>query len=141
MTSGGRQRQPIIGVVEPFTGQVHAEFIDRLQAPQFQTFLEGVIALYPGSRKILLVLDNARAHHAKLLQPFLETVKEKLELVFLPPYSPNLNPIERFWRFMRKMVTHNTFFATFEKLLTALKQFFQKFKCPSLAIVSLCKVF
>jgi transposase len=126
--------------VEPFTGQIHAEFIDRLQAPQFQTFLEGVIALYPGPRKILLVLDNARAHHAKILQPFLETVKEKLELVFLPPYSPNLNPIERFWRFMRKMVTHNTFFATFAKLLTALTQFFQKFKCPSLEIASLCKV-
>ncbi|MFQ6119146.1 MAG: transposase [Methanosarcinales archaeon] len=44
------------------------------------------------------------------------------------PYSPNLNPIERFWKFMRKKVTHNTFFETFEQFLEALKTFFQKFK-------------
>ncbi|MDT2238920.1 transposase [Paenibacillus larvae] len=41
--------------------------------------------------KLALVLDNARIHHAKLLRPFLEAQKNRLELVYLPPYSPQLN--------------------------------------------------
>ena len=139
-TLGGRKGQHLIGTVEPFTGRVYGNFIDTLKAPQFQEFLEKVIKFHEDKGKIYMILDNARAHHAKILEPFLEKVKDKLELVFLPPYSPNLNPIERFWKFMRKKVTHNTFFSTFEKFLEALKSFFNKFKFPSAEIMSLCRI-
>lgn len=44
-----------------------------------------------------MILDNARAHHAKLIQSFLEENKSRLELIFLPPYSPELNLIEGLW--------------------------------------------
>jgi putative transposase len=58
-------------------------------------------------KKIYMILDNVRFHHAKRLKPILERYKSKMELIFLPPYSPDLNPIERVWWLMRKQVTHN----------------------------------
>jgi putative transposase len=54
-----------------------------------------------------MVLDNVRFHHAKRLLPILEKYRQRIELVFLPPYSPDLNPIERVWWLMRKTITHN----------------------------------
>lgn len=44
-----------------------------------------------------MILDNAKIHHAKLLKPFLEDFKDRLELMFLPPYNPELNLIEGLW--------------------------------------------
>ena len=93
-TYGGRLRQHLIGVVDPLEGKVHVAFSDTFKAQQFQNFLEGPLARYKDAGKILLVLDNARAHDSKELEPFLEANKEKLELLFLPPYSPDLNPME-----------------------------------------------
>lgn len=61
---------------------------------------------------------------------------DKLELMFLPPYSLNLNLIERFWRFMRKTVTHYAFFKCFKEFLRALIKFFRKFKFPTQKIRS-----
>ncbi|MFX1296977.1 MAG: transposase [Promethearchaeota archaeon] len=87
-------------------------------------------------------MDNAKTHHAKALKPFLEgeAVKDKLELLFLPPYSPNLNLIERFWKFIYKKITYNTFFSTFQKFIDALQRFFNKFKFPLMEITSLCRI-
>ncbi len=44
-----------------------------------------------------MVLDNAKIHHTKLIQQFLNKVKDRLELMFLPPYSPEMNLIEGLW--------------------------------------------
>lgn len=138
LTYGGRQRQPLIGAVEPLAGKVHVAFTDALKASQFQHFLEGLLTRYRNSGKILLILDNARAHHSKELEPFLEANKDRLKLLFLPPYSPDLNPMEWFWKFLRKQVTHNTFFNTFKKFQRALIKFIRKFKLPSLEIKTRC---
>ncbi|KAA6323341.1 hypothetical protein EZS27_027211 [termite gut metagenome] len=59
-----------------------------------------------------MVLDNVRFHHAKRLKPVLERYRHRMELVFLPPCSPDLNPIERVWWLMRKRVTHNRWVKT-----------------------------
>ena len=56
-----------------------------------------------------MVVDNVRYHHAKRLKPILEKHKQKIELVYLPAYSPDLNPIERIWWYMRKKITHNRY--------------------------------
>jgi transposase len=68
-----------------------------------------VLKKYP-SDKIVMVLDNARIHHAKLIQPFLENNRERLELVYLPPYSPPLNLIEGLWKWLKETVINNVFF-------------------------------
>ncbi len=138
LTYSGRQRQHLIGAVDPKFERVHVAFSDTLKASHFQHFLEGLINRYKNSGKILMILDNARAHHSKELEPFLIVNKIKLDLLFLPPYSPNLNPMERFWKFLRKQVTHNTFFETFKNFQRALVKFIRKFKISSLEIKIRC---
>jgi transposase len=82
-------------------------------------------------KKILLVLDNARYHHAILLQPWLETMSDVLELFFLPAYSPDLNAIEMLWKKTRREVTHNRFFENIEKLKYDLNMYWKKFDKPN----------
>jgi transposase len=78
-------------------------------------------------RKILLVLDNAKYHHAKIIQPWLEEMKDILELFFLPPYSPDLNAIEMLWKKTRRAVTHNRFFESLDNLKYDLKMYWNQF--------------
>lgn len=137
-TYGGRQRQHLVGAVDPLEGKVHIAFSDTLKTVQFQHFLEGLLARYPKAKKLIIILDNARAHHSQELEPFLKTNKNQLELMFLPSYSPDLNPMEWFWRFLRKKVTHNTFFGTFKEFQRALIKFIIKFKLSSQEIKSRC---
>jgi len=58
-------------------------------------FIEFLMALIDGaSRKIFLIVDNLRAHHAKIVTEWLADKKDKIELTFLPPYAPEANPNE-----------------------------------------------
>ena len=77
-------------------------------------------------RKTVVVLDNARYHHAKLLEPFLEKRREQIELPLLPPYSPQLAPIERVWKLVRRLATHNQYFESMSELLEAVESCFAK---------------
>lgn len=68
-----------------------------------QTFIDSLINLMDKNPnvKLTVILDNARLHKSKLVNEFLKTINN-LTLLFLPPYSPHLNPIERVWWFFRK---------------------------------------
>jgi putative transposase len=77
------------------------------------------------SRKIYVVVDNYRIHFAKPVQAWLLAHQDEVELVCLPTYSPQLNPIERFWKQLRRQVTHNHFFQTMERLMEAVFTFFR----------------
>ncbi|SFA50668.1 DDE superfamily endonuclease [Anoxybacillus pushchinoensis] len=58
----------------------------------------------------MLVLDNARIHHAKMVQAFLDGEEgDAFHFIFLPPYSPQLNPIERLWKWLKDEVIVNVF--------------------------------
>jgi len=137
---GGKRAENIMGVVDPFGGEVHTAFTKKHTAASVRRFIVDLFRIYRHKKKIILVLDNAPIHHATALKKFLERVKYKLEVIFLPPYSPELNPIERFWRFLRKKVTHNTFYETFEKFSATVRAFLEKYKTGSEEILSLCKV-
>jgi len=78
------------------------------------------------SRKIYVVIDNYRIHFARPVLAFLAAHQDQIELICLPTYSPKLNPVERFWKHLRRNVTHNTFFQTIERLLDAVTGFFQE---------------
>ena len=138
LTYGGRKRQSLIGAVDPNEGKAHVAFSDTLKTVQFQHFLEGLLARYPKSKKLVICLDNARVHHSRGLESFLEANKDRLELVFLPPYSPKLNPMEWFWKFLRKKITHNTFFGTFKDFQRTLIKFMVKYKSSSQEIKTRC---
>jgi putative transposase len=87
---------------------------DRGNTTTFFSFLVKTIKRFDG-KKVYMVLDNVRFHHAKRLKPILEKYKHRIEFIFLPPYSPDLNPVERIWWLMRKMVTHNRWVQSMEK--------------------------
>jgi transposase len=69
---------------------------------------------------LLLVLDNVRYQRAKRVQALAEELQ--ITLLFLPPYSPNLNLIERFWKFLRKHTTRNRFYATFAEFRAVIQR-------------------
>ena len=131
----------LAGVVEPKTGRVLVEFVQRLKAEDFQQFLLHVLGVFGGPWKVWIVLDNAPAHKAKCLNPFLDAIKDKLELIFLPPYAPDLNAMERYWKFTRKECTHNTYYATFMGLIESLANHNNKYANPNDVIRSLCAIF
>lgn len=73
-----------------------------------------------------IILDNASAHTTPALDNFLQQHQDRLELVFLPTYSPNLNLIERLWKLMRAQVTNNQFFETLTILAEAVVDWLNK---------------
>ena len=77
-----------------------------------------------------MVLDNVRFHHSKVVQEFLNN-NPSLECMFLPPYSPDLNPQEWIFKWFRKEVTHNHNFSSFPSLLNASYDFFTQFQQPN----------
>jgi transposase len=83
----------------------------------------------------VLILDNARIHHAKLIQPFLEQQKERLQLVYLPPYSPKLNIVEGLWGWLKESVIYNVFFSSIFEIRTAVKTFIDEISKDLMNIV------
>lgn len=112
---------------------------DRGNAITFKMFLKKVMHQFKGN-KVIMVLDNVRYHHAKVLKPFLEKNKDRIELLFLPPYSPDLNPMERVWWYMRKKITHNRYTETLSERVKYFWQLFSTFKNPNSFIVQLCNI-
>ena len=92
-TYGKNPGVKMIGALDYITGMVYCEEHERYDANVFLGFLEDILVKYPKD-KIVMILDNARIHHAKLIQEFLRKAKYRLELIFLPPYSPKLDLIE-----------------------------------------------
>jgi transposase len=84
----------------------------------FQHFLEKALAETKG--KLIILLDNARWHKSKRIQAFFLDHLDRLEPLYLPPYSPQCNPVERVWRLTRKLVTHNRYFETYYSLVRSL---------------------
>ena len=90
----------LYGAVEPLTGERFFFEFSHLTSDCFQCFLEKFSKAFSESLN-LLVLDNGRFHQAKSLK-----IPENVVLLFLPPYSPELNPIERVWQdFKAKLFT------------------------------------
>jgi transposase len=63
-------------------------------------------------RRVVVIIDNARYHHAKLHADWRKQQEPQFVLDFLPPYSPDLNPIERVWKLTRRLRLHNRYFPT-----------------------------
>ena len=117
---------------------------ESFNAVTFQAFLEKLLKeahvglKKDGTRKkILLVLDNAKYHHVKILQPWLEEFSDVLELFFPPPYSPDLNAIEMLWKKTRRNVTHNRFFKSIQELCYELKLYWRQFDEPNPELMKL----
>jgi transposase len=78
-----------------------------------------------GDRKMVVILDNARYHHASLHEAWRQEVGGHFRLHFLPPYSPELNPIERVWKLIRRRCLHNRYFAVLDEVIVAVAPTFR----------------
>ncbi|BFH62480.1 hypothetical protein PAJ34TS1_30720 [Paenibacillus azoreducens] len=137
-TYGKHRGVKLIGTLDYESGEVFCIEEEQYDANVFLAFLKQVVARYPGE-KIVMVLDNARIHHAKLIQPFLNEHSGRLQLMFLPPYSPQLNLIEGLWGWLKKSVIHNVFYHTVAEIRTAVQNFISEInKTPMETVDRLC---
>jgi len=121
--SSGRDRLNIHGAIDLETGQTVMKDVLTVDALSTIMLLMAIEAMYPGMRFIHVFLDNARYHHAKLVQAWLARPGCRIKLHFIPAYCPHLNPIERLWGLMHRNVTHNKCYGSFREFSAAMLLF------------------
>jgi transposase len=139
--SSGRNRLNIHGATDLETGQTvmnDVQTVDAISTIMFWRFvgvsqahrnaglLMAIEARYPGIRFVHVFLDNARYHHAKLVQAWLARPECRIKLHFVPAYCPHLNSIDRLWGLMHRHITHNKCYATFKEFSTAMLTFLRE---------------
>lgn len=114
----GRQRFNVLGAIEAITHRLVMVTNDSyINADSVCELLRRLAELHLGV-PITVVLDNARYQKCHLVQSLAETLQ--IELLYLPPYSPNLNLIERLWKFVKKKCLYSTYYANFNDFKQAI---------------------
>lgn len=121
----GRQRININGALDPDSLEVIASVEKTLDGPTTVEFLKKIEAQNPNANKIVLIIDNARYYYNGEVVEYAAN-SEKLQLVYLPPYTPNLNLIERLWKFMKKKTLYNRYYPSIKDFKAALGEFFMR---------------
>ncbi len=119
----GRKRLNLVGAVTVGNKQAVVIEEETINAQAIIHLLEAIKQKQPHG-KVYLVLDNAKYHHARMVNNWFLN-HPRFKPIFLPPYSPNLNLIERLWRFFHQKVTNNHYFPTFQEFKEETMQFFQ----------------
>ena len=92
-------------------------------------------------RRVVVISDNAKYHHALLHQAWRQEQEAHFALDFLPPYCPQLNPIERVWKLLRRLCLHNQHFPTLEKVVAAVQPQLDLWQQPNEPLRKLCSIF
>jgi transposase len=119
-TNSGRNRLNILGAYSPDDRSLLSlEGRESCDAERVIQLLQKLRATNPGKR-LRVVLDNAPYNYAGSV---VEAAKRlRIELLYLPPYSPNLNLTERFWKFLKRKVARNRYYTTFAEFRTAVQK-------------------
>lgn len=120
-TYGKHLSVKLTGIINYETGEVYVQESEEFNAKTFLSFLKYVLKKYPEG-KIVMVLDNSKVHHADMLKEFLEA-NTRLQLMFLPPYSPKLNVIEGLWGWLKDTCINNVFFSKIYQIRLAVQRF------------------
>ncbi len=96
---------------------------DRINAESTINLIKQIEKKQPKGN-IHLIADNARYNYSKLVKKYIAT-KERIEIIYLPPYSPNLNIIERLWKFYKKEILYGQYYVTFEEFVQKTRDFFK----------------
>jgi len=129
-----------LAAVCPADGRMAVAQAHTFCAETFLGFLKQLFGRRKRGRKMVVILDNARWHHARVLQPWIKEHKKYLRLDFLPPYSPELNCIERVWKLIRRLRTHNRYFPRMEDFVKAVFEQFQSWQKPNRVLQHLCAI-
>ena len=98
----------------------------RITSAEMILLFQDLQAKHPAASAIRVVLDNARDNHSKELKAWLACDDCRIAVVYLPPYAPNLNLIERFWWLFKKSTIYNEYFPTFADFKAAVDGFFAR---------------
>jgi transposase len=113
----------------------------RFNAETFLAFLKALSARSARSkRRVIVISDNAHYHKAKLHQHWRNQRAPGFALDFLPPYSPELNPIERVWKLTRRLCLHNRYFATLDEVIHAAETQFGNWSRGNDTLRRLCAI-
>lgn len=115
----------------------------------FETVIESIRQFLkecplPRDKKYYMVMDNAPWHQKakKIIKENAghkyDDINKKVVFVYLPPYSPDLNPIEQVWRKVRRDVTHNRFFPNAAILEEKLDEYYDYLSIPNMMLQTLC---
>lgn len=114
----GRKRFNVLGAINAVTNELIMVTEEAYVNSMSVCALLKEIAIHYYDRNIVIVLDNARYQRCRLVMQTAERLH--IQLLFLPPYSPNLNLIERLWKFVKKKVLYNKFHPDFQHFCTAI---------------------
>ena len=121
--NSGRSRINLTGSVDILSHRVVVQEDQMLNAAATVSFFRKLEAAYKEKTRVHVFCDNARYYRNRAVAEYLES--SKINLHFLPPYSPNLNPIERLWKWMKETVVYNTYYEEFDEFREAILGFFR----------------
>lgn len=118
----GRRRLSVLGAINAITMQF-SSVITEDNCDQFmvQETFKSIRSEYPDGKKIVMILDNASYNKAYATRDC--AADHNISLDFLPPYCPNLNLIERLWKFMKKKILKCQYYPTFKDFYQAISDF------------------
>ncbi|TXD52561.1 IS630 family transposase, partial [Polaribacter sp. IC063] len=122
-TNNGRKRTNINGALNLQTKELLYVEDERINS---QTMIALLVLIIEKQKqgKIYIILDNARYYHSIIVKDFLKE-HPRIILKFLPPYSPNLNIIERLWKILKKKVVYNKFYLKFNEFREKVIEFLE----------------
>jgi transposase len=121
--TSGRQRLNIHGAIDLETGKTRMLEVLTVDALSTIALLIAIELMFPLKRWIHVFLDNAKYHHALLVQNWLARPGCRIKVHYIPTYCPHLDPIERLWGLMHRNVTHNRCHATYNDFCNSVLQF------------------
>lgn len=122
---GSPQYLHVFGAYNWHTGRVSYQTDAHKNSDAFVAFLEGLLAQYP-RQKLILVMDNASYHPSKTTRAALSLYEARLLVIWLPKYSPFLNPIERFWLHFKQLAVANRLHRSLEALQVSVDEVLQQ---------------
>jgi transposase len=138
-TSGKRKGYKVFGLIDYFTGYFFYQGQDgRLNSAAYIAFLTRV--LEQTTQPIILIQDGAKYHTSTETKAFFAQQTAQLQVVQLPTYSPDYNPIEKLWKQIKQQETHLHYFPTFEVLTEKVEQALLKFTNTPEEILTLCSL-
>jgi transposase len=115
-----------IGAVDYHTGETAVLIRRRKRRSEVAELLEALLQRHP-TGTVYVAWDNSNTHEDDEIEALVRAAAGRLVLLYLPTYSPWLNPIEMLWRHLRREVTHCELFANVEALATATYGFFERY--------------
>ncbi len=113
----------------------------QFNAVTFHAFLKSLRqASSRSGRSVVVIIDNAKYHHAKLHADWRNQQAPTFILDFLPPYSPDLNPIERLWKLIRKLCLHNRYFPELDDVVKSVESRFNEWTTGNEVVRKVCAI-